>query len=79
MLYMLASGQAHTRQDVARLLGVHSSHHWPLAGPLCRRRAGRLAGDLVMGKTAPQKMWNAARTIQEGLTYPVRVVCRKPT
>src|SRR5918999_5000385 len=23
MLYLLASGQAHTRQDVARLLGVH--------------------------------------------------------
>jgi hypothetical protein len=23
MLYLLASGQAHTRQDVARLLGAH--------------------------------------------------------
>jgi hypothetical protein len=23
MLYLLASGQAHTRQDVARLLGLH--------------------------------------------------------
>jgi transposase len=30
MLYMLASGQAHTRQDVARLLGVHRNTigHW---------------------------------------------------
>ena len=30
MLYLLASGQAHTRQDVARLLGVHrhTIRHW---------------------------------------------------
>jgi transposase len=30
MLYLLASGQAHTRQDVARLLGVHRNtvSHW---------------------------------------------------
>ena len=30
MLYLLASGQAHTRQDVARLLGVHrhTMSHW---------------------------------------------------
>ena len=30
MLYLLASGQAHTRQDVARLLGVHrhTISHW---------------------------------------------------
>ena len=30
MLYMLASGQAHTRQDVARLLGIHRNTigHW---------------------------------------------------
>jgi transposase len=30
MLYLLASGQAHTRQDVARLLGVHRNTigHW---------------------------------------------------
>ena len=30
MLYLLASGQAHTHQDVARLLGVHRNtvSHW---------------------------------------------------
>ena len=30
MLYLLASGQAHTRQDVAQLLGVHRNTvgHW---------------------------------------------------
>jgi transposase len=30
MLYLLASGQAHTRQDVAQLLGVHRNtvSHW---------------------------------------------------
>ena len=30
MLYLLASGQARTRQDVARLLGVHRNTigHW---------------------------------------------------
>jgi transposase len=30
MLYLLASGQAHTRQEVARLLGVHRNaiSHW---------------------------------------------------
>jgi len=30
MLYLLANGQSHTRQDVARLLGVHRNtiSHW---------------------------------------------------
>jgi transposase len=40
MLYLLASGQAHTRQDVAQLLGVHRNTigHW-----LARYEAGGLA------------------------------------
>jgi transposase len=39
MLYLLASGQAHTRRDLARLLGVHRNTigHW-----LARYAAGGL-------------------------------------
>lgn len=33
---------------------------------------------LLMGKTAPQKVLNAARNIEEGRTRPVQVLCRKP-
>ena len=32
---------------------------------------------LLMGETAPEKMRNAARNIEEGRTHPVRVLCRK--
>ena len=41
MLYLLASGQAQTRQDVAQLLGVHRNTvgHW-----LARYATGGLAG-----------------------------------
>ena len=33
---------------------------------------------LLLGETAPQKMRNAARNIEEGRTRPIQVVCRKP-
>jgi SAM-dependent methyltransferase len=33
---------------------------------------------LLMGKTAPEKVRNAARNIEEGRTHPVQVLCRKP-
>lgn len=33
---------------------------------------------LLLGETALQKMRNAARNIEEGRTYPIQVVCRKP-
>ena len=33
---------------------------------------------ILMGKSAPQKMRNAARNIEEGRTHPVQVICRKP-
>ncbi|HZE04569.1 MAG TPA: methyltransferase domain-containing protein [Solirubrobacteraceae bacterium] len=34
---------------------------------------------VLMGPTAPQKMRNSARNIEEGRTHPVQVVCRKPS
>lgn len=45
MLYLLASGQAHTRQDVAQLLGVHRNTvgHW-----LAIYEAGGLAALLAL-------------------------------
>lgn len=45
MLYLLASGQAQTRQDVARLLGVHRNTigHW-----LARYEAGGLEALLAL-------------------------------
>jgi transposase len=45
MLYLLASGQAHTRQDVAQLLGVHRHPvgHW-----LARYEAGGLSAWLAV-------------------------------
>jgi transposase len=45
MLYLLARGQAHTRQEVARLLGVHrhTSGHW-----LARCEAGGLDALLTL-------------------------------
>jgi SAM-dependent methyltransferase len=33
---------------------------------------------VLMGPTAPEKMRNSARNIEEGRTHPVQVVCRKP-
>jgi ubiquinone/menaquinone biosynthesis C-methylase UbiE len=33
---------------------------------------------ILMGETAPQKVRNAARNIEEGRTHPVQVFCRKP-
>jgi hypothetical protein len=33
---------------------------------------------IQMGETAPQKMRNAARNIEESRTHPVQVICRKP-
>ena len=33
---------------------------------------------ILMGDTAPAKVRNAARNIEEGRTAPVRVLCRKP-
>ncbi|HEX5766485.1 MAG TPA: class I SAM-dependent methyltransferase [Woeseiaceae bacterium] len=33
---------------------------------------------LLMGETAPQKMRNALRNIEEGRTHPIQVICRKP-
>jgi hypothetical protein len=51
MLYLLASGQARTRQDVARLLGVHrySSGKWR-AGSDSGGLAALLATDVAQGK-----------------------------
>ena len=33
---------------------------------------------LLMGETAPQKIRNAARNIEEARTHPVQMLCRKP-
>jgi hypothetical protein len=33
---------------------------------------------ILMGETAPQKTRNAARNIEEGRTYPIQAICRKP-
>jgi hypothetical protein len=33
---------------------------------------------LLMGETAPQKVRNAARNIEEARTQPVQVLCQKP-
>jgi hypothetical protein len=33
---------------------------------------------ILMGKSAPQKIRNAARNIEEGRTHPVQAICRKP-
>ena len=33
---------------------------------------------ILMGESAPQKLRNAARNIEEGRTHPVRVLCCKP-
>ena len=51
MLYLLASGQAHTRQDVAQLLGVHRNTvgHW-----LAIYEAG---GKLMAGSDTPDFLW----------------------
>ena len=32
---------------------------------------------ILTGETALQKMRNAARSIEEGRTYPIQVICRK--
>jgi SAM-dependent methyltransferase len=37
-----------------------------------------LGPHLLTGRTAPQKVRNAARNIAEGRTQPVQVICRKP-
>lgn len=37
-----------------------------------------LGPHLLTGGTAPQKVQNAARNIEEGRTQPVQVICRKP-
>ncbi len=34
---------------------------------------------LLMGESAPQKVQNAARNIEEGRTHPVQLLCRKPS
>jgi SAM-dependent methyltransferase len=34
---------------------------------------------VLMGRTAPEKMRNAGRNIEEERTHPVQVVCRKPS
>lgn len=33
---------------------------------------------ILLGKTAPQKVRNAARNIEEQRTHPVQIICRKP-
>ena len=33
---------------------------------------------ILLGKTAPEKIKNAARNIEEKRTHPIQVVCRKP-
>jgi hypothetical protein len=34
---------------------------------------------VLIGPTAPEKMRNSARNIEEGRTHPAQVVCRKPS
>lgn len=34
---------------------------------------------ILLGSTAPQKVRNAARNIEERRTHPVQIVCRRPT
>jgi SAM-dependent methyltransferase len=34
---------------------------------------------VLLGPTAPEKIRNSARNIEEGRTHPVQVVCRKPS
>lgn len=36
-----------------------------------------LGTHILMGDSAPQKISNAARNIEEGRTYPVQILCRK--
>jgi SAM-dependent methyltransferase len=37
-----------------------------------------LGAHILMGETTLQKMLNSARNVEEGRTYPIRVLCRKP-
>jgi SAM-dependent methyltransferase len=37
-----------------------------------------LGTHILMGETALQKTRNAARNIEEGRTYPIQLICRKP-
>jgi ubiquinone/menaquinone biosynthesis C-methylase UbiE len=37
-----------------------------------------LGPHILLGESAPQKMRNAARNIEEGRTHPMQVLCRKP-
>jgi SAM-dependent methyltransferase len=34
---------------------------------------------VLIGPTAPEKMRNSARNIEEGRTHPIQVICRKPS
>ena len=44
-----------------------------------RGEAPALGLHVLIGPTAPEKMRNSARNIEEGRTHPVQVVCRKPS
>ena len=57
MLYLLASGQAQTRQDVARLLGVHRN---TIGRWLAIYAAGRPEG--LAGDVYPRRQTRLART-----------------
>ena len=68
MLYLLASGQAHTRQDVARLLGVHRNtiSHW-----LAVYAAGGLAA-LLATYVPPGKPVSLAPAVLASLEQALR-------
>jgi putative transposase len=70
MLYVLASGQAQTRQDVARLLGVHRNTigHW-----LARYEAGGLEALLALYVPAGKPLSlppDVLAAIEEALRQP---------
>jgi transposase len=68
MLYLLASGRAHTRQDVAQLLGVHrhTIGHW-----LARYEAGGLAALLAL-YVPPGKPLSLSPEVLAGLERALR-------
>jgi transposase len=71
MLYLLATGQAHTRQDVAQLLGIHRNTvgHW-----LALYEAGGLAALLALYVPAGKPL-----SLPPGVLAAIAQALRQPT
>ena len=71
MLYLLATGQAHTRQDVAQLLGIHRNTvgHW-----LAISEAGGLAAVLALYVPAGKPL-----SLPPGVLAAIEQALRQPT